>query len=1221
MNQNLLTTISTAFKQSAINAGTLRRIRKEKISLLLLLFCFCSVSHAQVNLNSGLVAYFPFNGDANDYSGNANHGKVHGATLTNDRFGKTNGAYIFDGVNDYINVSHNISLNMANSISILVWVKLNDTSTNDQDIISKTESGSFSLVYKETDQKVSGNRFCFFLKSGNAYKYFYSTTLNANSKWICVAATYNDSIVRIFIDGNLNAEYVCSGAIVNNKSPLVIGNESVQLNDPFDGLIDDIRIYNRALSTEEVKLIYTSPQAKAGPDQTVNENTEVTLNGSESSDLESKTLKYLWTAPEGITLSDNNVPNPKFIAPEVKKDTTFVFSLVVNDDSVSSFPDQVAVTVKQVNKAPVANAGNDQTVGESIPVTLDGLGSYDHDRDALTYLWIAPVGITLNSNTIPNPIFISPDVTKDTTFIFNLVVKDGVLSSVSDQVLITLKHTNKEPLDRCLVAYYPFNGDANDQITGKEGLVTKATLNFDRFSKEKSSYSFNGNKSEINLGVNPGINSIVKDYTISYWIKRSTFDYTNRGVILSASGSCLRFFNGVQGVGKPVKHSISYSNYGIGKDGATRVTWKSSSDYPIGNSSWYNITVVRSGNRVYSYINGTEASDDPGNTDDIANGSNPAITKIGCSWTNTSFGYFSGSIDDIRFYNRALSAEEVKLIYTSPQAKAGPDQTVDENAEVTLDGSGSTDDLGSENLKYLWTAPKGITLNSYNIKNPKFIAPEIKRDTTFVFSLVVNDGLVSSFPDRISVKVKNINIAPVANAGSDQTVNENVKVTLNGSASSDPDGDTLTYLWTAPVGITLNSNNVPKPVFSSPEVKKDTTLIFKLVVNDGIVSSVADQVSVMVKQVNNQPTANAGNNQTVDENKLVALNGSGSWDSDGDPLTYQWTPPSGITLSSNTVVKPTFTAPEVTKDTTFTFSLIVNDGTITSVVNAVLITVKQINKVPVANAGSTIEAVEGNLVTLDGFASYDPDGDPLTFKWTVPAGIILSSEIIAKPTFTAPWVDSDTSLTITLVVNDGSLNSKIDTVMVDVVNGMVPNNLILSDTTLSPGTSNCFGAIDSIILAGNGTIVLFENGSSTTLIAGKSVLFLPGFHSMYGSFMDAYITTDGTFCEGVTPMVSVEKSSTKSTINNLLPGSDSPNIKSEVIIFPNPTNGQLTIETTEKEHNSTVLIYNSIGACIAKTNWINSQRLSIDISGKQKGLYVVRIIQNGNPVSRKIILE
>jgi len=97
-----------------------------------------------------------------------------------------------------------------------------------------------------------------------------------------------------------------------------------------------------------------------------------------------------------------------------------------------------------------------------------------------------------------------------------------------------------------------------------------------------------------------------------------------------------------------------------------------------------------------------------------------------------------------------------------------------------------------------------------------------------------------------------------------------------------------------------------------------------------------------IQGINRAPYAFAGINQTVDENTLVTLNGSGSTDPDSDGLTYTWIAPSGITLSSTTAAKPTFTSPEVTADQIFTFSLIVNDGKINSAVSEVTVTVKDL---------------------------------------------------------------------------------------------------------------------------------------------------------------------------------------------------------------------------------------------------------------------------------------
>lgn len=190
----------------------------------------------------------------------------------------------------------------------------------------------------------------------------------------------------------------------------------------------------------------------------------------------------------------------------------------------------------------------------------------------------------------------------------------------------------------------------------------------------------------------------------------------------------------------------------------------------------------------------------------------------------------------------------------------------------------------------------------------------------------------------------------------------------------------------------------------------------------------------IIELPNNPPVAHAGFDQSISENTKVTLDGTTSSDPDGQPLTYKWIYPEGITLSFDNTSKPTFIAPEVTEDKIFKFSLVVSDGSADSSIDEVVITVKNVNKAPIANVVVDQSASEGATVSLDGSLSSDLDGNQLTYKWTAPAGITLSSTTAAKPTFTAPEVRKDTTLSFTLVVNDGYTNSQPATVKITVLN-------------------------------------------------------------------------------------------------------------------------------------------------------------------------------------------
>lgn len=307
-----------------------------------------------------------------------------------------------------------------------------------------------------------------------------------------------------------------------------------------------------------------------------------------------------------------------------------------------------------------------------------------------------------------------------------------------------------------------------------------------------------------------------------------------------------------------------------------------------------------------------------------------------------------------------------------------------------------------------------------------------------------------------------VNIAPVpppnpipnAKVGPDQTVNAGTVVTLDGSASSDPNGQPLTYAWTQVAGSTvvLNLGDPVHPTFAAPNVPPGgATLTFQLTVNNGMQTSAPVTVNVTVKYVNHPPVANAGPNQTVGANSLVTLDGSASYDPDGDVLQYQWTQTGGptVTLSSATVVKPTFTAPPVSSGSiALSFQLSVSDGFATSIAS-VSITDEYVNHPPVANAGANQTVNDTTIVTLDGSASTDPDNDPLTYAWSQLSGtpVMLSNSGVVKPTFTAPIVSaSGDTLVFRLTVTDPGQRSSTATSNVTVVH----QNPVCTAATASP---------------------------------------------------------------------------------------------------------------------------------------------------------------------------
>jgi hypothetical protein len=215
-------------------------------------------------VDSGLVAYYPFNGNANDESGNGNNGIVHGATLTTDRFGNTNSAYYFDST--YISTGYYPKVNFSNCISISLWFK-----TTDPDMVKNGKHGAMLVSQAETthsrafyvhltNDNIVG--FCclyyLFDESDKVYLLKTGFTNYYDNTWHHLVALYTGltGLMSIYLDNRLiDSKNIGNINIQNTSYPINIGCYT-SCRGFYRGSIDDIRIYNRVLSESEIQNLY-----------------------------------------------------------------------------------------------------------------------------------------------------------------------------------------------------------------------------------------------------------------------------------------------------------------------------------------------------------------------------------------------------------------------------------------------------------------------------------------------------------------------------------------------------------------------------------------------------------------------------------------------------------------------------------------------------------------------------------------------------------------------------------------------------------------------------------------------------------------------------------------------------------------------------------------------------------------------------------------------------
>ncbi|MBI5017185.1 MAG: hypothetical protein HZB55_17095 [Deltaproteobacteria bacterium] len=200
-----------------------------------------------------------------------------------------------------------------------------------------------------------------------------------------------------------------------------------------------------------VSNVNVPPTADAGPDQTVNEGSIVTLDASNSTDSDGTIATYAWVQKAGpaVTLTDAGAETATFTASEVDTQTaSLTFELTVTDDGGLMDTDTVVVNISNVNKAPTAAAGDDQAVDEGAVVTLDGTQSADADGTISAYLWTQTAGptVTLSDPTAAVPTFDAPSVTPaGVSLTFELSVTDNEGLKGTDSVVVNITDVNVPP--------------------------------------------------------------------------------------------------------------------------------------------------------------------------------------------------------------------------------------------------------------------------------------------------------------------------------------------------------------------------------------------------------------------------------------------------------------------------------------------------------------------------------------------------------------------------------------------------------------------------------------------------------------------------------------------------------------------------------------------------------------------------------------------------------
>jgi hypothetical protein len=674
------------------------------------------VERSSNNLTNGLVGYWPFDGAdivgtiAYDRSGQGNNGTMTGGPL--QIIGQVGQGMKFDGNNDYVSVNDPgaSSLDITGEVTLSAWIKQKSQGSFG-DIVIKGDDGTTTANYGI--ETVNDQLLFFFSNPTGTYHGLRTTNADFKTNtWYHVAAVYNDAAnnIDLYVNGVLKSETIYVGSpennsIQTNNRKLYIGWDSVNSGEQFDGTIDDVRVYNRALKADEIKRLYNmgAGARTAAPQQAQLTNGLIAywpFNGTDFNNAGTTTydrsgtgnngtmggtpLKVIGKLGQGLGFDgSNNYVNISTITDDIASgpfSTAFWFKPAAtfnnaspasqNMFSLSSLPSLNDFHVRLDNQfgqlvfemwdpsTALASTSTSWIGGRwyFVAVTYTDTGSKTMTIYIDGQSENSRAGPTRGSNLSPTA-FIGQ--LYDGTLKFNGTIDDVRVYNRclgADEVKrlynmgagMRTAASLQNQLASGLVGYWPFNGqDFNAAGTatydrsgqGNNGTIVSSPLKV--VGKLGQGLSFNGSSDYVTAEYATYGFTELDNFTISAWIyPRSVSGYRN---IAGGSYGDYRFIQ----VDDAAIFYLDSNNLSINSGSVLAV------------NNWYHVVAVYSNSKTaYVYVNGALKNSGNEATLDWDSG---AKFRIGRPFDNTY--YFDGIIDDVRVYNRALSADEVKRLY------------------------------------------------------------------------------------------------------------------------------------------------------------------------------------------------------------------------------------------------------------------------------------------------------------------------------------------------------------------------------------------------------------------------------------------------------------------------------------------------------------------------------------------------------------------------------
>ncbi len=838
--------------------------------------------------------------------------------------------------------------------------------------------------------------------------------------------------------------------------------------------------------TDDVTYTATNatPMANAGANQdSAARGSTVTLDGSRSADSDGTISSYSWERPTGpaggtyngtITLTGATTASPSFTLPaDAELGDTVIIRLTVTDNESATATDTVTIT------AALVNAGTDADVQRGSTASLDGTYSDPDGTTRPTYNWTKTGGtytgrVSITDSDKEDASFTVPTAAAaDATIILTLTVTDGG-STFSDTVTITAKNVS------------PTANAGNDQLLATRGSTitlsgsgsdTDGTIS--SYSWDKTGGTYDGdttitiaNSDKANASFTLPADADPADTLIFTLTVTDNDDATDTNTVTIKAANVA-----------PTANAGADRNVTAGNTASLSVT----ANDPDGSNSAMTYSWDVSGTPTATLTGATTAT--------------PGLVVPSSAW-NASPHYTYTATVTVTDEDGATATDSATLTVNNraPVAVARTDkayalhpQKVNLNALSSKDPDYDPNTDPFPNWSYSWAKTGGtysgnIAITADAFGSASFQVPnEASIGDTIIITLTLGDGDGGTDTDSVTINVnappQQSNKPPIANAGaaiqyfSLTPVNkDNPTVSLDGSGSSDPDGDTLYYSWkqyggTCKATITLTNPASAKPTFQWPGgCAISTSIGLRLTVTDRAKNGLSDTEDVQVWRRNGMPTVTINNGAAVtawkhsDTSQMSSATVTAviSDDPDGHTLTYEWLvqkdgwsgtkpcpppnqskqcvdPPPGISVSGTTTKKLTMTlANAAATGSDYTVNLIVRDSQGSTLTKSAGLTIAN-NTAPGTPTLSptSLSGILGQAYGLRASATDSDSGQTLSYEWILPANcttyLTLSSTNTDTTNLTIkPSTPLNTTCNVKAKVTDGYGGESEETLIVTV---------------------------------------------------------------------------------------------------------------------------------------------------------------------------------------------